>query len=80
MTALAVQLTEVDQHVMDYECSRMEAIVGGQRIASILIDGGSGVNVIRPYVGSWGSQNGRHASFGCEWRMDVIISNQTSNL
>jgi hypothetical protein len=45
-TAPSVQLTEVDQRVMDCECLTMEAIVGGQRIAGILIDGRSGVNVI----------------------------------
>jgi hypothetical protein len=45
-TATAIQLTEVDERVMDCECPSMEAIVGGQKIAGILIDGGSGVNVI----------------------------------
>jgi hypothetical protein len=45
-TTPAIQLTEVDQRVMDYEGPRMEAIVRGQQIAGILIDGGSGVNVI----------------------------------
>jgi hypothetical protein len=45
-TAPAIQLTEVDERVMDCECLSMEAIVGGQKIAGILIDGGSGVNVI----------------------------------
>jgi hypothetical protein len=45
-SAAAVQLTEVDHRVMDYEYPSMEAIVGGQRIVGILIDGGSGVNVI----------------------------------
>jgi hypothetical protein len=44
--APAVQLTEVDEWVMDCECLCMEAIVGGQKIVGILIDGGSGVNVI----------------------------------
>jgi hypothetical protein len=44
--AAAVQLTEIDQRVMDCECPNMEAILGGQKIAGILIDGGSGVNVI----------------------------------
>jgi hypothetical protein len=44
--APAVQLTKVDERVMDCECPSMEAIVGGQNIACILIDGGSGVNVI----------------------------------
>jgi hypothetical protein len=44
--APAVQLTEVDERIMDYECPSMEAIVGGQKIAGILMDGGSGVNVI----------------------------------
>jgi hypothetical protein len=46
MTAPAVQLTEVDQLVMDCECPSMEAIVGRQRFAGILIDGGCGINVI----------------------------------
>jgi hypothetical protein len=45
-SAPAVQLTEVDERVMDCECPSMEAIVSGQKIAGILIDGGSGVNVI----------------------------------
>jgi hypothetical protein len=45
-TATAVQLTEVDERVMDCECPSMEAIVVGQKIAGILIDGGSGVNVM----------------------------------
>jgi hypothetical protein len=45
-TAPTIQLTEVDERVMDYECPSMEAIVGGQKIAGILIDGGSGVNVV----------------------------------
>jgi hypothetical protein len=31
---------------MDCDCSNIEAIVGGQIIAKILIDGGSGINVI----------------------------------
>jgi hypothetical protein len=44
--ATAIQLTEVDERVMDCKCPSMEAIVGGQEIACILIDGGSGVNVI----------------------------------
>jgi hypothetical protein len=44
--APAVQLIEVDERVMDCECPSMEAIVGGQKIAGILIDGGSGVNVM----------------------------------
>jgi hypothetical protein len=44
--APAVQLTEVDKRVMDCECPSMEAIVGGQKVTGILIDGGSGVNVI----------------------------------
>jgi hypothetical protein len=44
--ATAIQLTEVDELVMDCECPSMEAIVGGQKIAGILIDRGSGVNVI----------------------------------
>jgi hypothetical protein len=42
----AVQLTEVDERVMDCECPSMEAIEGWQKITGILIDGGSGVNVI----------------------------------
>jgi hypothetical protein len=37
--APAVQLTEVDERVMDCECPSMEAIVGGQKITGILIDG-----------------------------------------
>jgi hypothetical protein len=45
-SAPAVQLTEVDERVMDCECPNMDAIVGGQKIAGILINGGSGVNVI----------------------------------
>jgi hypothetical protein len=45
-SAPAVQLTEVDERIIDCECPSMEAIVGGQKIAGILIDGGSGVNVI----------------------------------
>jgi hypothetical protein len=45
-TATAIQLTEVDKRVMDYECPSIEAIIGGQKIAGILIDGGSGINVI----------------------------------
>jgi hypothetical protein len=45
-SALAVQLMEVDERVMDCECPSMEAIVGGQKIVGILIDGGSDVNVI----------------------------------
>jgi hypothetical protein len=45
-SAPAVQLTEVDERVMDCECPSMEAIVGGQKIRGILIDRGSGVNVI----------------------------------
>jgi hypothetical protein len=44
--APAVQLTEVDERVMDCECPSMETIVGRQKIAGILIDGGSGINVI----------------------------------
>jgi hypothetical protein len=44
--AIAIQLTKVNERVMDCECPSMEAIVGGQKIAGILIDGGSGVNVI----------------------------------
>jgi hypothetical protein len=45
-SATAVHFTEVDHRVMNCECPNMEAIVGGQRIAGILIDGGLGVNVI----------------------------------
>jgi hypothetical protein len=44
--ALAVQLTEVDERIMDCECPSMEAIVGGQKVTSIVIDKGSSVNVI----------------------------------
>jgi hypothetical protein len=44
--ATTIQLTEVDEQVMDCECPSMEAIIGGQKIAGILIDGRSGVNVI----------------------------------
>jgi hypothetical protein len=44
--APAVQLTEVDERVMDCECPSMEAIVGGQKVAGIFIDGVSGVNMI----------------------------------
>jgi hypothetical protein len=40
-------MTEVDRRVMDCDCPNIEAMVGGQGIAGILIDGGSGVNVIR---------------------------------
>jgi hypothetical protein len=45
-SAPAVQLTEVDERIMDCECPSMEAIVGRQKIPGILIDGGSGINVI----------------------------------
>jgi hypothetical protein len=45
-TASAVKLMKVDERVMDCECPSMEAIVGGQKIAGILIDGKLGVNVI----------------------------------
>jgi hypothetical protein len=45
-TAPAVQVTDVDERVMDYECPSMEAIVGGKKITGIFINGGSGVNVI----------------------------------
>jgi hypothetical protein len=45
-SAPAVQLTEVDERIMDCECPSMEAIVGGQKVIGILIDGGSGVNVM----------------------------------
>jgi hypothetical protein len=41
-----VRLTEIDQRVMDCDCLNIKAIVGRQRIAGILIAGGSGVNEI----------------------------------
>jgi hypothetical protein len=44
--APAVQLTEVDERIMECECPSIEAIIGGQKVTGILIDGGSGVNVI----------------------------------
>jgi hypothetical protein len=44
--APAVQLTDIDERIMDCECPSMQAIVGGQKVTGILIDGGSGVNVI----------------------------------
>jgi hypothetical protein len=36
---------------MDCECPSIEGIVGGQRIAGILIDGGSGINMISMATG-----------------------------
>jgi hypothetical protein len=36
-TAPAIQLTEVDERVMDCECPSMEAIVGGRKIAGIFM-------------------------------------------
>jgi hypothetical protein len=46
ISATVVRLTEIDQRVMDYDCPNIDAIMGRQRIERILIDGGSGVNVI----------------------------------
>jgi hypothetical protein len=46
MSAAPVRLTKVDQRLMDCNCPNKDAIVGGQRTAGILIDGGSGVNMI----------------------------------
>jgi hypothetical protein len=68
----AIQLTKVDERVMDSECPSMEAIVGGQKVAGILIDGGSDVNVISMAIcPQLGITKGSHASFGCGWRMGV---------
>jgi hypothetical protein len=44
--ATTVQLTEVNPRVMDCDCPSLEAILGGQPVQKILIDGGSSVNVI----------------------------------
>jgi hypothetical protein len=44
--ATTVQLTEVNPRVMDCDCPSIDAILGGQSVSKILIDGGSGVNVI----------------------------------
>jgi hypothetical protein len=44
--ATAIQLTKVDERVMDCKCPSMEAIVGGQKITGILIHGGLGVDFI----------------------------------
>jgi hypothetical protein len=44
--AITVQLTEVNPRVMDCDCPSIDAILGGQLVPKILIDGGSGVNVI----------------------------------
>jgi hypothetical protein len=44
-----VQLTKVNPRVMDCNCPSLEAILGGEPIQKILIDGGSGVNVINRF-------------------------------
>jgi hypothetical protein len=49
-SAAPVRLTEVNQRVMDCDCPNIEAIVGRQRIAGIMIDGGSGINVISSFL------------------------------
>jgi hypothetical protein len=65
-----VQLTELDQRIMDCNCPNIEAIVGGQRMAGILIDGGSDVNVISMATCRLlGITGGNRARFGCAWQM-----------
>jgi hypothetical protein len=46
VTMTREQLLRLVPRFRDYECSSMEAIIGEPKIAGILIDGGSGVNVI----------------------------------
>ena len=48
--ATTVQLTEVNPRVMDCDCPSIHAILDGQSVPKILIDGGSGVNVINVAV------------------------------
>jgi hypothetical protein len=70
--ATSVQLIEVNPRVMDCDCPSLEAILGGQPIQKILIDGGSGVNVINLAIcRQLGIESGSCKRVGCKWRTVV---------
>jgi hypothetical protein len=45
-SATPAWLTKVNLHIMDCDCPNIEAIIGGEHVVGILIDGESGMNII----------------------------------